>query len=109
MLERVRLGGFSGTYRIRSAELARDRKLRTINVSVLFLDDSTHTFHIEKRSKGSELLDLVFQHLELSERDYFGLQFKKSAADVIVSVDCLFVSIKFTNVISSFLAMVRPK
>lgn len=102
MLERVRLGGFSGTYRIRSAELARDRKLRTINVSVLFLDDSTHTFHIEKRSKGSELLDLVFQHLELSERDYFGLQFKKSAADVIVSVNCLFISIIFIFIFFHF-------
>ena len=47
MLERLRLGGFSGTYRIRSAELAREKKQRTINVTVLFLDDSTHTFQIQ--------------------------------------------------------------
>lgn len=47
MLERVRFGGFSGTYRIRSAELARDRKVRTLNVSVLFLDDTSKTFQIE--------------------------------------------------------------
>lgn len=47
MLERVRLGGFSGTYKIRNAELARDKKIQTIGVSVLFLDDCTHTFQIE--------------------------------------------------------------
>lgn len=47
MLERVRLGGFSGTYSLRSAELARDRKNRTIGVTVLFLDDSTHIFQID--------------------------------------------------------------
>lgn len=47
MLERVRLGGFSGTYKIRNAELARDKKIQTIGVSVLFLDDSIHTFQVE--------------------------------------------------------------
>lgn len=47
MLERVRLGGFSGTYKIRNAELARDKKIQTIGVSVLFLDDSTHIFQVE--------------------------------------------------------------
>lgn len=47
MLERVRLGGFSGTYSLRSAELARDRKNRTIGVTVLFLDDSTQIFQID--------------------------------------------------------------
>lgn len=49
MLERVRLGGFSGTYKIRNAELARDKKIHTILVAVLFLDDCTHTFEIEVR------------------------------------------------------------
>lgn len=47
MFERVRFGGFSGSYRITNAELARDRKTKTINVSVLFLDDSSKTFQIE--------------------------------------------------------------
>ncbi|XP_035787382.1 tyrosine-protein phosphatase non-receptor type 4-like [Anopheles albimanus] len=80
MLERVRFGGFSGTYKVRSAELARDRKTQTKPVTVLFLDESTHTFHLDKRAKGAELLELVYQHVELSERDYFGLQFP-SAGD----------------------------
>lgn len=83
MLERVRIGGFSGTYKVRSAELARDKKAAsspaastTKAVTVLFLDDTTHTFQLEKKAKGHELLEQVFRHLELSERDYFGLQFQ---------------------------------
>lgn len=82
MLERVRIGGFSGTYKVRSAELARDKKTAsspattTKAVTVLFLDDTTHTFQLEKKAKGADLLEQVFRHLELSERDYFGLQFQ---------------------------------
>ncbi|XP_055688283.1 tyrosine-protein phosphatase non-receptor type 4 [Lutzomyia longipalpis] len=75
MFERVGVGSFSGITYKKSGELARDKKARTIAVSVLFLDDTTHTFPLEKRAKGAELLDAVFRHLELSERDYFGLQF----------------------------------
>jgi tyrosine-protein phosphatase non-receptor type 4 len=76
MLERVRIRGFSGTYQIRQVELARDRKkVQTKPVSVLFPDDTTHIFHLDKKAKGVDLLELVFQHLELTERDYFGLQF----------------------------------
>ncbi|XP_053682953.1 tyrosine-protein phosphatase non-receptor type 4 [Sabethes cyaneus] len=76
MLERVRLGGFSGSYKVRSAELARDKKVQTKAVTVLFLDESTHTFQLEKKAKGADLLEQVFRHLELTERDYFGLQFQ---------------------------------
>ncbi|XP_058830925.1 tyrosine-protein phosphatase non-receptor type 4 [Topomyia yanbarensis] len=76
MLERIRLSGFSGSYKVRSAELARDRKVQTKAVTVLFLDESTHTFQLEKKAKGADLLEQVFQHLELTERDYFGLQFQ---------------------------------
>ncbi|GAB0093374.1 Tyrosine-protein phosphatase [Sergentomyia squamirostris] len=87
MFERVSLGSFRSTYKAREGELARDKKSRTIAVSVLFLDDSTHTFHVEKRGKGAELLDAVFRHLELSERDYFGLQFFHQPGDVVTWVD----------------------
>lgn len=91
MLDRVRIGGFSGTYKVRSAELARDKKsasspaasaatattpTTTKAVTVLFLDESTHTFQLEKKAKGQDLLEAVFRHLELSERDCFGLQFQ---------------------------------
>lgn len=50
MFERFRLGNLSRNYRLRGAstELARDKKQqRQQCVTVLFLDDITHTFRIE--------------------------------------------------------------
>ena len=32
-------------------------------------------FVLQKQAKGQALLDLVFNHLELIERDFFGLQY----------------------------------
>ncbi|XP_036337770.1 tyrosine-protein phosphatase non-receptor type 4 isoform X1 [Rhagoletis pomonella] len=88
MLERFRLGNLSANCRLRSEELARDKKQqRQQCVTVLLLDDTTHTFRIEKRAKGSELLDQVFHFLELSERDYFGLLFPQKPGDVVRWVD----------------------
>lgn len=29
----------------------------------------------QKKAKGCDLLDIVYTHLELTERDYFGLKF----------------------------------
>nr|CAD7588957.1 unnamed protein product [Timema genevievae] len=72
--------GSSGTYNVRASELARDRRLKTLNATVCFLDDTQHSFQIEKRSKGHLLLDMVFQHLELIEKDYFGLQFSENGS-----------------------------
>jgi tyrosine-protein phosphatase non-receptor type 4 len=42
---------------------------------VSFLDDTTHAFDLDKKAKGSALLDLVFSHLDIGEREYFGLVF----------------------------------
>nr|CAD7571593.1 unnamed protein product [Timema californicum] len=72
--------GSSGTYNVRASELARDRCLKTLNATVCFLDDTQHSFQIEKRAKGHLLLDMVFQHLELIEKDYFGLQFSENGS-----------------------------
>ncbi|XP_004519043.1 tyrosine-protein phosphatase non-receptor type 4 [Ceratitis capitata] len=88
MLERFRLGNLSGNCRLQREELARDKKQqRQQCVTVLLLDDTAHTFRIEKRAKGSELLNQVFQFLELSERDYFGLLFPQKPGDVVRWVD----------------------
>ncbi|RZF45166.1 hypothetical protein LSTR_LSTR007129 [Laodelphax striatellus] len=53
----------SGTYNVRASELARDR-LKTLTAT--------------KRAKGQVLLENVFQHLELIEKDYFGLQYSEN-------------------------------
>lgn len=70
----------SGTYNVRASELARHRALKTLRVQVTLLDDSTQVFEIEKQAKGQALLDLVFNHLELIERDFFGLQYIEPGA-----------------------------
>ncbi|XP_038210063.1 tyrosine-protein phosphatase non-receptor type 4 [Zerene cesonia] len=83
MIESVSRRAFSsssGTYNVRASELARERKLNIFNVTVLFLDDTQQSFQIEKKAKGSVLLELVFQHLELVEKDYFGLQFTENGS-----------------------------
>ncbi|XP_069157851.1 tyrosine-protein phosphatase non-receptor type 4 isoform X6 [Procambarus clarkii] len=74
-VSRRTFGGSSGTYNVRASELARHKALKTLRVQVALLDDSTQVFEIEKRAKGQALLDLVFNHLELIERDFFGLQY----------------------------------
>lgn len=83
MPEKNSLGSLSGSYRTRLAELARERRNRTLKATVLFLDDTTQIFEIDKRSKGSKLLHAVFQHLELQESDYFGLEFQHQQDGVV--------------------------
>ncbi|GAB6030554.1 hypothetical protein CHUAL_007419 [Chamberlinius hualienensis] len=70
--------GSSGTYNVRASELARELKTKTFQCTTYFLDDSQQDFVLEKKSKGEVLLDLIFQHLELVERDYFGVQFQET-------------------------------
>ena len=48
-------------------------------------DISVLMFIFQKRSKAQTLLDKVFDHLELIEKDYFGLQF----ADVAPAPDAM--------------------
>ncbi|XP_050294337.1 tyrosine-protein phosphatase non-receptor type 4 isoform X2 [Anthonomus grandis grandis] len=79
-LSKRAFGGSSGTYNVQALELAaaRERKLKKLSVTVKFLDNTEQIFHVEKRAKGSVLLDQVYDHLELVEKDYFGLQFSEN-------------------------------
>ncbi|EEC11951.1 protein 4.1G, putative [Ixodes scapularis] len=82
-MSRRALGSSSGTYHVRASELARDVKsIKSLRCIVFFLDDTQHTFDLEKRSKGQVLFDLVFRQSELVEKDYFGLQFSEKASAV---------------------------
>ncbi|XP_034945429.1 tyrosine-protein phosphatase non-receptor type 4 isoform X1 [Chelonus insularis] len=84
-VSRRALSGSSGSYHVRGAELARDRRLKSLATTVVFLDDTQHTFQLDKRAKGQVLLDLVFHHLELIEKDYFGLQYAENSNSSICS------------------------
>lgn len=89
--------GSSGTYHVHALELAaaRVRKLKGLNVTVQFLDDTEHSFLVHKRAKGSGLLDQVYQHLELVEKDYFGLQFSDDGSNSTNSKPEYMVIVKY--------------
>uniref|UniRef100_A0A3P9KX13 Si:dkey-178k16.1 n=1 Tax=Oryzias latipes TaxID=8090 RepID=A0A3P9KX13_ORYLA len=51
------------------------KRLKTVPVKVTLLDGSEYNTGVEKFAKGQTLLDMVCGHLNLLERDYFGLSF----------------------------------
>lgn len=61
------------SYNVRATELARDRQRTEVVCNVLLLDNTVQPFKVNKHDQGQILLDAVFKHLELTERDYFGL------------------------------------
>jgi len=82
IIERMNRRGIStssiqtGVYKVRGdSEAPSTTTLRHFHATVIFLDDSTHRFTLDKKAKGQDLLSMVHQHLELTEREYFGLVF----------------------------------
>ncbi|XP_017343694.1 protein 4.1 isoform X6 [Ictalurus punctatus] len=51
------------------------KKPKTVPVKVTLLDGSEYETGVEKSCKGQVLLDMVCEHLNLLEKDYFGLTF----------------------------------
>ncbi|XP_037397236.1 band 4.1-like protein 1 isoform X2 [Pygocentrus nattereri] len=51
------------------------RRPKTVPVKVALLDGSDYEAGVEKSCKGQALLDMVCEHLNLLEKDYFGLTF----------------------------------
>uniref|UniRef100_A0AAQ5ZWT3 FERM, ARHGEF and pleckstrin domain-containing protein 1 n=1 Tax=Amphiprion ocellaris TaxID=80972 RepID=A0AAQ5ZWT3_AMPOC len=49
---------------------------RLVSIRVQMLDDTQEVFQISQRSPGKVLFDLVCVHLNLSEGDYFGLEYQ---------------------------------
>uniref|UniRef100_A0A665WDZ3 FERM domain-containing protein n=1 Tax=Echeneis naucrates TaxID=173247 RepID=A0A665WDZ3_ECHNA len=54
------------------------KRLKTTPFKVTLLDSSEFDGEIEKHSKGQNLMDMVCEHLNLLEKDYFGLTFADS-------------------------------
>uniref|UniRef100_A0A671R2X6 Band 4.1-like protein 1 n=1 Tax=Sinocyclocheilus anshuiensis TaxID=1608454 RepID=A0A671R2X6_9TELE len=54
------------------------KRSKTVPFKVTLLDSSIYEENIEKQCKGQVLLDLVCEHLNLLEKDYFGLTFSDS-------------------------------
>uniref|UniRef100_A0A3B5BFW9 Band 4.1-like protein 1 n=1 Tax=Stegastes partitus TaxID=144197 RepID=A0A3B5BFW9_9TELE len=51
------------------------KRLKTAPFKVTLLDSSEFEGEIEKHSRGQTLMDMVCEHLNLLEKDYFGLTF----------------------------------
>uniref|UniRef100_A0A8C6GR50 Tyrosine-protein phosphatase non-receptor type n=1 Tax=Mus spicilegus TaxID=10103 RepID=A0A8C6GR50_MUSSI len=69
------------TYNVRASELARDRQHTEVVCNILLLDNTVQAFRVNKHDQGQVLLDIVFKHLDLTERDYFGLQLADDSTD----------------------------
>ncbi|XP_058498042.1 band 4.1-like protein 1 isoform X3 [Solea solea] len=53
-----------------------NKRPKTVPIKVMLLDGSDYETGVEKFAKGQTLLDMVCGHLNLLERDYFGLSFQ---------------------------------
>ncbi|XP_007456608.1 PREDICTED: band 4.1-like protein 2 isoform X2 [Lipotes vexillifer] len=51
------------------------KKTKTVQCKVTLLDGTEYSCDLEKRAKGQVLFDRVCEHLNLLEKDYFGLVF----------------------------------
>uniref|UniRef100_A0A9J8ATF1 Tyrosine-protein phosphatase n=1 Tax=Cyprinus carpio carpio TaxID=630221 RepID=A0A9J8ATF1_CYPCA len=69
------------SYNVRATELARDRQHTEVVCNILLLDNTVQPFKVNKHDQGQILLDAVFKHLELTERDYFGLHLADDSSD----------------------------
>uniref|UniRef100_A0A665X8T4 Erythrocyte membrane protein band 4.1-like 3b n=1 Tax=Echeneis naucrates TaxID=173247 RepID=A0A665X8T4_ECHNA len=52
------------------------KKVKIMQCKVTLLDGSDYTLNVEKRAKGQVLFDKVCDHLNLLEKDYFGITYR---------------------------------
>ncbi|XP_074545171.1 band 4.1-like protein 3b isoform X10 [Halichoeres trimaculatus] len=66
----------SSTSRLSRSPLRGVKKVKMMQCKVTLLDGSDYTVTAEKRSKGQVLFDKVCEHLNLLEKDYFGITYR---------------------------------
>ncbi|XP_053422193.1 tyrosine-protein phosphatase non-receptor type 3 isoform X2 [Nycticebus coucang] len=59
---------------IRTSELPKEKTRSEIVCSIRFLDGLVQTFKVNKQDTGQVLLDMAYNHLDVTEKEYFGLQ-----------------------------------
>uniref|UniRef100_A0A8U7NW26 Erythrocyte membrane protein band 4.1 like 2 n=2 Tax=Corvus moneduloides TaxID=1196302 RepID=A0A8U7NW26_CORMO len=74
------------TKEVQTAEIKTDnipqkspKKIKTVQCKVMLLDGTEYSCDLEKRAKGQVLFDKVCEHLNLLEKDYFGLLFYENS------------------------------
>ncbi|XP_040209942.1 band 4.1-like protein 3 isoform X10 [Rana temporaria] len=66
----------SASSKLSKSPLKSVKRPKNMQAKVTLLDGSEYTCEIEKRSKGQVLFDKVCEHLNLLEKDYFGLVYR---------------------------------
>ncbi|XP_029970323.1 band 4.1-like protein 3b [Salarias fasciatus] len=66
----------SSTSRLSRSPLRGVKKVKIMQCKVTLLDGSDFTLNMEKRAKGQLLFDNVCDHLNLLEKDYFGITYR---------------------------------
>ncbi|XP_061151564.1 band 4.1-like protein 3 isoform X3 [Syngnathus typhle] len=66
----------SSTSRLSRSPLKGVKKVKIMQCKVTLLDGSDYTLNVEKRVKGQVLFDKVCDHLNLLEKDYFGITYR---------------------------------
>ncbi|XP_028284013.1 protein 4.1-like isoform X1 [Parambassis ranga] len=66
----------SSTSRLSRSPLRGVKKVKIMQCKVTLLDGSDYTVSVEKRARGHVLFDKVCDHLNLLEKDYFGVTYR---------------------------------
>uniref|UniRef100_A0A671VSJ1 Erythrocyte membrane protein band 4.1 like 3 n=1 Tax=Sparus aurata TaxID=8175 RepID=A0A671VSJ1_SPAAU len=66
----------SSTSRLSRSPLRGVKKVKIMQCKVTLLDGSDFSLNVEKRAKGQMLFDKVCEHLNLLEKDYFGITYR---------------------------------
>ncbi|KFO97420.1 Band 4.1-like 3 [Calypte anna] len=75
-LEDDKLSQKSSSSKLSRSPLKIVKKPKSMQCKVTLLDGSEYTCEVEKRSRGQVLFDKVCEHLNLLEKDYFGLTYR---------------------------------
>uniref|UniRef100_A0A8C3LJL1 Erythrocyte membrane protein band 4.1 like 3 n=1 Tax=Chrysolophus pictus TaxID=9089 RepID=A0A8C3LJL1_CHRPC len=77
-LEDDKLSQKSSSSKLSKSPLKIVKKPKNMQCKVTLLDGSEYACEVEKRSRGQVLFDKVCEHLNLLEKDYFGLTYRDS-------------------------------
>ncbi|KAM4027892.1 band 4.1-like protein 3 isoform 13-T14 [Anomaloglossus baeobatrachus] len=75
-LEDDKVSQKSVSSKLSKSPLKSAKRPKNMQAKVILLDGSEYTIEVEKRSKGQVLFDKVCEHLNLLEKDYFGLVYR---------------------------------
>ncbi|RLW13433.1 hypothetical protein DV515_00000038 [Chloebia gouldiae] len=72
---------------IRASELPKEKTRSEIICNVHFLDGSVQSFKVNKQDTGQILLDMTYNQLGVTEKEYFGLQQNETSVDSPLKID----------------------